>query len=141
MKINKSQTCPPKIGSIEPRINLVGAYDQNCSNRKRIKIEALFSDWKTIVQISKSDLHRSDWRSMSQESLIQISGQSAHKRSRIIPLMKSGQWRKNCVFLFKNDGSPLLSLFLLPPLAAKIGRRRRRNDFSSNPFILRPKRP
>ena len=116
---------------------LIKAHDQNYPDRQLTKIEALFLDWKKTVQNSKYDLHRSDWRSMSHELLLQILDRSTDKRSRIEYLMKSGLWRKTGFFLsnFKNGGSPLLSLFsfysffLLPPMAPKknkIGRRRRR---------------
>ena len=39
-------------------LTLIGVHDQNCPDRKNIKTEALFSDWKMTVQIFKSDLHR-----------------------------------------------------------------------------------
>ena len=116
-------------------LTLIGAYDQNYPDRKRIKTKALFSDWKTTVQISKSDFHHSDWRSMSHEPLLQISGRSTHRRRVIVHLMKSGQWRKNCVFLFKNGGSPVLFFFSFSLFffylrwLQKIGRRRRRKGF------------
>ena len=76
----------------------IRAHDQNFSDRKLTKIEALFSDWNMTFRNSKSDLHRSDWRSMSHESLLQISDRSAHRRSGIKPLMKSRQWRKTEFF-------------------------------------------
>ena len=59
-------------------LTLIEAHDQNCPDRKLTKTEALFLDWKKIVRNSKSDLHHSDWRSMSHEPLLQISGQSVH---------------------------------------------------------------
>ena len=80
-------------------LTLIGAHNQNCPDRKLTKTEALFLDWKTTVRNFKSDLHRSDWRSTSHESLLQILGRSTHKRSRIRPLMKSGQWKKTEFFL------------------------------------------
>ena len=79
-------------------LTLIEAHDQNYPDRKPTKIEALFLDWKTTIRNSKSDLHRSDWRSMSHKSLLQISGRSTHRRSGIRPLMKSGQWRKTEFF-------------------------------------------
>ena len=79
-------------------LTLIGAHDKNCPDRKVTKTEALFSNWKTTVRNSKSNLHRSDWRSMSHKPLLQISGRLAHRRSEIGPLMKSGQWKKTEFF-------------------------------------------
>ena len=79
-------------------LTLIEAHDQNYPDRKPTKIEALFLDWKTTIRNSKSDLHYSDWRSMSHKPLLQISSWSAHRRSGIGPLMKSGQWRKTEFF-------------------------------------------
>ena len=87
-----------KLAQSNHRLISIGVYDQNCLDRKRIKIEALFSDWKMIIWISKSDLHRSHWRSMSHKPLLQILGQLAHRKSGIGPLMKFGQWRKTEFF-------------------------------------------
>ena len=80
------------------RLTLIRAHDQNCPDIKLTKIEALFSDWKTTVRNSKSDLHHSDWRSISYEPLLQISGRLTHRRSEFGLLMKSGQWRKTEFF-------------------------------------------
>ena len=115
----------------------IGVHDQNCPDRKHIKMEALFLDWKTTVWISKSDIHRSEWRSMSHKPLLQISDRSAHRKSGIRPLMKSGQWRKNWIFLsnFKNGGSPISLSFLLPPVATKNWKKKKKRNSSSNPFI------
>ena len=112
-----------KSDQLNRGLTLIGVHDQNCPDRKRIKMEALFSDWKTTVLISKSDLHRSEWRSMSHEPLLQISGRSAHRQSRIGPLMKSGQWKKN-FFLsnFKMVVLPFLSFFPYLWWLRKIGR-------------------
>ena len=79
-------------------LSLIGAHDQNCLDRKLTKTKALFSDWKTTIWNSKFDLHCSDWRLMSHKPLLQILGWSAHRRSGIEPLMKSGQWRKTEFF-------------------------------------------
>ena len=79
-------------------LTLIRAHDQNYPDIKLTKIEALFSDWKTTVRNSKSDLHHSDWRSISYEPLLQISGRSTHRISEIGLLMKSGQWRKTEFF-------------------------------------------
>ena len=80
------------------KLTLIGAHDQNCPDRKLTKTEALFLDWKKIVRNSKSDLHHSDWRSISYEPLLPISGRSTHRRSEIRLLMKFGQWRKTEFF-------------------------------------------
>ena len=129
------------------RLTLIRAHDQNCPNRKLTKIEVLFSDWKTTFWNSKSDLHRSDWRSMSQESLIQILSRSAHKRSGIGPLMKFGQWRKIEFFSLTSKMMVLsfslfslftLFFFYLRWLQKKIKnwkKKKKKKDFSSNPFI------
>ena len=77
---------------------LIGAHNQNFLARKLTKINALFSDWKTTVQNSKSDLHYSDWRSMSHEPHREILVQSSHRWSGIRHLMKSGLWKKTEFF-------------------------------------------
>ena len=118
-------------------LTLIRARDQNCQNRKLTKIEALFSDWKTTVRNSKSYLHCSDWRSISHEPLFQISGRPAHRRSRIRPLMKSGQWKKKTKFFFLTSKwwfSSFLS-FLLPSVATKNWKKKKKNDSFSSPFI------
>ena len=79
-------------------LTLIGVHDQNYPDRELTKTEALFSDWKTTVRNSKSNIHRSDWRSMSHKPLLQISSWLAHRRSEIGPLMKSRQWRKTEFF-------------------------------------------
>ena len=98
MKTNDSERALQKSAQSNHGLTSIGVHDQNCSDRKRIKTEALFSDWKTTFRISKSDLHRSEWISMSHEPLLQISSRLVHRRSRIGPLMKFGQWRKKLNF-------------------------------------------
>ena len=93
-----SERAHQKSAQSNHRLTLIVAHDQNCTDRKLTKIGALFSDWKMTVWNSKSDLHRSDWRLMSHEPLLQISDRSAHRRSWIGPLMKSRQWRKKLSF-------------------------------------------
>ena len=125
-------------------LTLIGAHDQNCLDRKLTKIEVLFSNWNMTVWNSKSDLYRSNWRSTSHEPLHQISGRSAHRWSRIGPLMKYGQWKKNRVFLsnFKKWWFShslyfllLLSFFSTSGDCKKNWRKKKKRDSSSNPFI------
>ena len=98
MNINEFWTCSPKSAQSNHGLTLIRAHDQSYLDRKLTKIEALFSDWNMTVRNSKSDLHRSYWRSMSHEPLLQISDRSAHRRSWIGPLMKSRQWKKKLSF-------------------------------------------
>ena len=93
-------------------LTLIEAHDQNCPDRKLTKIEALFSDWKTTVRNSKSDLPYSHWGLMSDELFLQILGWSAHIRSEIRLLIKYGQWRKTKFFSLTSKMVVLpLSLF------------------------------
>ena len=110
-----SKRAHQKSAQSNHRLTLIGAHDQKCLDRTLTKTEALFSNWKTTVQNSKSNLHCSDLRSMSHEPLLQILGRSTHRWSRIGPLMKYGQWRKIGFFSLTSKMwfSPSLSFLLL----------------------------
>ena len=51
-----SERAHQKSAQLNHGLTLIGAHDQNCLDRKLTKIEAPFSDWKTIVRNSKSNL-------------------------------------------------------------------------------------
>ena len=76
---------------------------------------SLFSSFSLMtVRNSKSDLHRSYWRYMSHEPLLQISTRSDHGWSGIRHLMKSGHDEKNLHFsLFSSFSLKTVALSLL----------------------------
>ena len=65
---------------------------------KNLRFSLLSSFSLMTVRNSKSNLHRSYWRYMSQEPLLQISTRSDHGQSGIGHLMKSGYDEKNLRF-------------------------------------------
>ena len=139
-----SECAHQKSAQLNHILTLIEAHDQNCPDRKLTKTEALFSDWKTTIRNSKSDLHHSDWRSISYEPLLPISGRSTHKRSGIRPLMKSGQWRKTeffsltskmVVLPFSFFSPSTIFFFYLRWLQKNWKKKKKKRDSSSNHFI------
>ena len=89
----------PKIATqSDHELTSIKANDQNNPERKARQNKGSIFGWKMTFQNSKSDLHRSNWRLMSCEPLLQISARSDHGQSDIGHLIKSGHDGKNLRF-------------------------------------------
>ena len=137
MKINEFWMFSPKIGAIKPRINL----DQ--------------SSWSKLCRIENASKRRlcsrtERWPSRSPNPIFTVQNEdqwimnlSKFQVDRPTDEAGSDLWwnlgseEKNWIFLsnFKNGGSPLSLSFLLPLVAAKNWKKKKKNDSFSSPFI------
>ena len=138
MKINEFWMFSPKIGSIKPQINL----DQS-SWSKLCRIENV-SKWRLCSRTER-------WPSRSPNPIFTVQNEdqwvtnlSKFQVDRPTDEAGSDLWwnlgseEKNWIFLsnFKNGGSPLSLSFLLPLVAAKNWKKKKKkNDSFSSPFI------